>query len=280
VPALLPDGPSEANYPHLHHLLRVSERIYSGGEPKGEAAFVELTRLGVRTIVSVDGARPDIDTAQRHGLRYVHIPIGYDGISDHAGRSLARLVREAEAPFYIHCHHGVHRGPAAAAVACVAEGVASGGEALAILERAKTSRGYGGLWRDVAAYVPPATDLELPQLVSVAEVGSLATAMAGIDRASDNLKLSQAVQWQVPPNHPDVSATQESLLLKEGFRETARQLGEANGYDDRFAEWIQEAERAAEGLEAALTAGDRAAATETFATLQAQCQRCHAEYRN
>jgi protein tyrosine phosphatase (PTP) superfamily phosphohydrolase (DUF442 family) len=197
--ALLPGGPTEADYPHLHSLLQVTGRIYSGGEPKDDAAFADLARLGVHTVVSVDGARPNIDAAQRHGLRYVHIPIGYDGISEEAGKSLARLVKDADAPFYIHCHHGVHRGPAAAAIACIADGSASGKEALVILEKAKTNKGYAGLWRDVEAYVPPPADEDLPALVSVAEVGSLAAAMAQIDRASDNLKLCQAVDWQAPP---------------------------------------------------------------------------------
>jgi protein tyrosine phosphatase (PTP) superfamily phosphohydrolase (DUF442 family) len=278
--ALLPDGPTEVDYPHLHNLLQVSDRIYSGGEPKGDEAFAELARLGVKTIVSVDGARPDLDAAKRHGLRYVHVPIGYDGISEEAGHSLARLVREADAPFYIHCHHGEHRGPAAAAVACIADGAASGQEALAILEKANTSKGYAGLWRDVETYTPPPPGASLPELVSVAEVGSLAAAMAAIDRASDNLKLCQAADWQTPPAHPDVAPAQEALLLKEAFRETARQLADSNDYGDQFAAWIGEAEKSAATLESTLAGGDAAAAAEAFTAIQAECERCHAAYRD
>src|SRR4051794_27773883 len=66
--------------PGLPHAFRVSDRIYSGGSPDGEAGFAELERLGVKTIISVDGARPDVDAATRHGIRYVHLPVGYDGI--------------------------------------------------------------------------------------------------------------------------------------------------------------------------------------------------------
>jgi protein tyrosine phosphatase (PTP) superfamily phosphohydrolase (DUF442 family) len=277
---LLPDAPNQEDYPHLHNLLQVSDRIYSGSEPKDDAAFAELARLGVQTVVSVDGARPKIDAAERHGLRYVHIPIGYDGISDEAGKSLARLVKDAESPFYVHCHHGVHRGPAAAAVACIADGSASGKEALAVLEKAKTSRGYAGLWRDVEEYVPPPADENLPELVSVAEVGSLAAAMALIDRASDNLKLCQSADWRSPPDHPDVAPTQEALLLKEGFRETVRQLDESNDYDEQFATWMREAEKSAEALETALHAADKAVAAGAFTVIQNQCKRCHTEYRD
>jgi protein tyrosine phosphatase (PTP) superfamily phosphohydrolase (DUF442 family) len=279
---LLPDGPTEADYPHLHNLLQVTDRIYSGGEPKDDQAFEELATLGVRTLVSVDGARPNLDAAQRHGLRYVHIPIGYDGISDEAGRSLARLVKEAEGPFYIHCHHGVHRGPAAAAVACIADGKADGSAALTILEKARTSKGYAGLWRDLESYRAPAPDEDLPELVSVAEVGSLVAAMALIDRASDDLKLCQAADWQAPSDHPDLAPAQAALLLNEGFRETVRQLDGSNDTDEQFAAWMKEAEESAAALEAALavTAIDRAAAHQAFGVVQAQCQRCHSAYRD
>lgn len=282
--ALLPDGPTEADFPHLHNLLQITERIYSGGEPKDEAAFDELARLGVRTIVSVDGARPNVDAAKRHGLRYVHVPIGYDGISDEAGKSLARLVQEAEGPFYIHCHHGKHRGPAAAAVACIADRATDGKSALAILQKAGTSKGYAGLWQDVEKFAPPADDVPLPELVAVTEVDSLAAAMAQIDRASDNLKLCQAAQWQTPPGHPDVAPAQQALLLKEGFRETVRQLNEVNDelndFDEQFATWMREAEQSAADLETALNAGDGDAARRVFSNLQYQCKRCHREYRD
>ncbi|GIW97707.1 MAG: hypothetical protein KatS3mg111_1040 [Pirellulaceae bacterium] len=153
---LLPPGPDRGEFPHLHNLLRVSRLIYCGGEPTGEAAFADLARLGIKTVVSVDGARPNLELAKKYGLRYVHIPIGYDGISEAAGLALASLVRHADGPYYIHCHHGQHRGPAAAAVACVAAGVASGAEAVAILEQAGTSKSYHGLWRDVVHYASPA----------------------------------------------------------------------------------------------------------------------------
>jgi len=277
---LLPSGPTEEDYPHLHNLLQVTDRIYSGGEPKDDEAFAELAELGVKTVVSVDGAKPKVNLAEKHGLRYVHIPIGYDGVSRDAGKSLASLVKNAEGPFYIHCHHGRHRGPAAAAVACIADGDVDGEEALAILEKAGTSQGYAGLWRDVEEYTQPAADEELPKLVEVAEVGSMAAAMAIIDRASDNLKLCEAALWQTPADHPDVAPAQEALLLKEGFHETTRKLSENNDYDEQVLTWIKEAEQTAAKLEAALTEGDMSAANAAFSEVQTQCKQCHSAYRD
>ena len=138
----------------LRNVMRVSDRIYSGSEPHGEDGFASLERMGIKTVVSVDGARPNVEEARKHGLRYVHIPIGYDGIPEQAGAALARLVKEVDGPVYVHCHHGRHRGPAAA-VACIASGATQGKEALGILEKAGTSKDYMGLWRDVEKYKPP-----------------------------------------------------------------------------------------------------------------------------
>lgn len=82
----------------------------------------------------------------------------------------------------------------------------------------------------------------MPKLVEVAEVGSLAAAMARIDRARDNLKLCEAAEWQTPAGHPDVTPLQEALLLREGFHETARQMTESNDYGEQFLKWIKKAE--------------------------------------
>src|SRR5262249_8775366 len=138
--------------PGLENVLQVSAGILSGGEPHGTQGFCSLARLGVKTIVSVDGARPRVEEARSSGIRYVHIPIGYEGIAEPARLALARVAREADGPVYFHCHHGRHRGPAAAAIACVAAGNASGTDALKILEVAGTGREYAGLWRDVEQY--------------------------------------------------------------------------------------------------------------------------------
>ena len=56
-----------------------------------------------------------------------------------------------------------------------------------ILHAAGTDPTYRGLWRDVAAYVPPAEDEALPTLVSMAPVPTLAEAMAQLDRVFDRI---------------------------------------------------------------------------------------------
>jgi protein tyrosine phosphatase (PTP) superfamily phosphohydrolase (DUF442 family) len=271
-------GAAPAEWPGLHNVLRLTDAIYSGSEPHAEEGFASLASLGVKTVVSVDGAKPNVELARKHGLRYVHIPIGYDGVSKDAALSLARLVKEAEGPIYIHCHHGKHRGPAAAAVACIAAGEATGETAVEILNRSGTSKDYAGLWRDVQAFTPPASGAELPNLVETAQVGSSAAAMAQLDRGFDNLKLCRAASWQSPADHPDIVPAQEALLVREGLHEAGRHL--ADEYDQEFRAWLAEAESLASGLEQSLRDGQPAAAETQFAGLEQSCKRCHAKHRD
>lgn len=278
APRLTLERPAPATYSRVHNLLKLTDQIYSGGEPGSDAAFAELVQLGVKTVVSVDGTRPNVKSAKKHGLRYIHIPIGYDGIDDEAGLALARVVRDSEWPIYFHCHHGKHRGPSAAAIACIAAGSVDGGGAVAVLNAAGTGKEYTGLWRDVADYQPPPAHATLPDLVETAKVDSIVVAMANIDHAFDNVKLCQAAGWTTPEDHPDLVATQEALLVREGLHETARTL--STGYDEQFLIWMKEAETSAAEVESHLKANQFDSASAALDKLDQVCKRCHVQYRN
>lgn len=269
---------SDAKEAQLPHLLKLSDQIFSGGEPRDEADFRQLAKLGVKTIVSVDGIKPDVDAARRYELRYVHIPIGYDGIDEHARLSLAKLVREAEGPFYIHCHHGLHRGPAAAAVACMADGTADRREAREILERAGTSKSYQGLWKAVENYHAPPTDAALPELVEVAKIDTFTTAMANLGRAWEGLEACRDANWQTSPNHPDLQPVHQALLVKEALVESRRGLKKFADQD--FREQLAAAEKAARELELALTVGNRAEVAQQYERLSRSCTNCHGKFRD
>lgn len=262
----------------VENALQLTDRIYSGGEPHTEQAFEELARLGIKTIVSVDGAQPELALARRYGLRYVHVPIGYDAVPHRAQLMLTRVAREIDGPVFVHCHHGQHRGPAAAAVVCIADGAVSATDAAAILKSAKTSKDYVGLWRDVAAYQSPAPSIVLPMLVEKAEVESFPAAMAKIDRHFDQLKLCRDAQWKAPADHPDLVASQEALLVYEQLRESGRHL--TKDHDDEFRAWLRDSETLAKELEAALRAGKHEQAEERFLAVQKSCKQCHVKHRD
>ena len=278
---------AQQEFPHelpgLHNLVQLSADVWSGSEPAGEQAFASLMDLGVQTIISVDSARPNVDMARKYGIRYVHVPFGYDGIPLTAQLSLTRAARDVRTPLYIHCHHGKHRGPAAAAIVCRVRGIVDASGALKILENAGTSHDYKGLWKDVEHFAAPSDDVELPQLLEVSEVESLAAAMARIDRNFDNLKLCQAADWETLADHPDLVAVQEALQLQESLHEAGRRLSEeehAAGYDTTFRNWLSESDGAAQKLHESLQENDSAAATTAFTNLQQTCRQCHVKYRD
>lgn len=276
----IPSAATATDHSRLQNLMQVAPGLLSGGEPHTDEAFAELARRGVTTVVSVDGARPDVQAARRHGLRYIHIPIGYDGLDRQAQLALVRVVRDVQGPVYVHCHHGKHRGPAAAAVACRAAGRMTEQQAMAYLTKAGTGKEYSGLWRDVAEFTPPPADAKLPELVAVAQVSSLAGAMADLDRAWDRLKLCAAAGWRTPADHADLTPAHEALLVWEALRESRRTLntGDAKtaGIDANLREAVQMAQR----LREALADGDQAAATRSLEALSTSCRTCHAAHRN
>src|SRR5262245_28510235 len=148
--------PIPRELPGLHNVLRVNDKLLSGGSPDGDAGFASLKELGVRTVISVDGARPDVERARKYGLRYVHLPIGYDGVPREQALRIARAIRDLPGLVYLHCHHGHHRAPAAAAVAnlCLDERC-SATDAVAFLKEAGTSPKYKGLYASAEDFRRP-----------------------------------------------------------------------------------------------------------------------------
>lgn len=262
----------------LQNLHRAGPDVLVGSEPHGDEALSELCRLGVTTIVSVDGARPDVEAARRHGLRYIHIPIGYDGVPADAVQKLARVARETSTPVYVHCHHGKHRGPAAAAVICRIKDVLSAEQAMELLTKAGTGLEYAGLWRDVRELQIPEPPESPVVLEEIAKGDSVATAMATLDRAFDHLKLVAAAGWQVPKDHPDLVPLTEAVLVREGFTESVRHVGA--DHPEQFRLWLAESATQAEDLEAAIRAGDSDKASALMKAMDVACRRCHVEYRN
>lgn len=275
----------------LPNALQIHKHVISGGLPEGDAAFKELKALGIKTIISVDGQKPDVERARRFGLRYVHLPHGYDGISDERARELAKAVHDLPGPIYIHCHHGKHRSPAAATVACVATGLLAPESALKVLQIAGTSKNYRGLYQSAEEARPlEASELTgpTPEFPEAVAVPPLAEAMVALEHTHDHLKQIARVGWKSPPNHPDLDPAHEALLLREHFTEllrteqVARQLAE-------FRELLADDEKTAASLETALqslasdpksakAASERA--DELFKRLTQGCATCHQKFRD
>lgn len=270
------DVPKEL--PGLHNVHRATTKVLLGSEPHGEEAFQQLQKLGVKAIVSVDGATPEVQLARKYGIRYIHIPIGYDAVSQDAALALARVAREVDVPVYVHCHHGRHRGPAAAAVLCLSNGSLTHAQAVELMKSAGTGKDYTGLWRDVKAFQPPSKDVKLPELLEVAKVESLAAAMAKLDRAFDHVKLCAKSDWKTPADHPDLLPATEARLVQEGLHESLRHC--TGDHPEEFRNWLKQSDELAEQLCKAIQDSDTTRASSLMKSLEAKCAACHVAYRN
>ena len=275
---------------HLPNAIQIHDKVISGGLPDGEQAFRELKALGVKTIISVDGAKPEVAIARRYGMRYVHLPHGYNGILPERVRELAKAVRDLEGPIFIHCHHGKHRSPAAAAVACVSTGMIEASSSLAMLKLAGTNENYRGLFESVASAsrLPDAMLNALPvNFPELAKLPPLTEAMVELDHTHDHLRQIAAAGWQTLPDHPDLDPAHEALLLKEHFTEMLR-MEFVSKQPDGFQTMLKESESDARQLETAIRKWNGPVKSitvptsmiEPFHRIGENCATCHRQYRD
>lgn len=261
-------------------LRQAAPGLWCGAQPDGLDDFQALRNLGVRTVLSVDGAQPDLGAATAAGLRYVHIPLGYGGIDQSDAMSLAQAVRDAGGGVYIHCHHGRHRGPAACAVAGVLTGRMAPEQAEPLLRAAGTGPEYIGLWEAArTARTLPAADLAAlaTDLPESRPPQGLVHAMLDLDTRLEHLRAVRAADWSAPPGHADIDPPHEALLLSEGYAELER-------ITDRPEDWRRLAQTGRERAEALRDAvRDPALAHVREARLKAvaeNCLDCHRDWRN
>lgn len=280
--------------PGLHHVYRLSDQIISGAEPVGVEAFEELRAMGVRTVLSVDGKVPDHETAAQYGLRYVHVPIQYSGIDEDELSKISKTFRELDGPFYVHCFHGKHRGPAAAAVGrVVLDGVPRDQAIAEMRQWCSTSSKYEGLYRTIATADIPSTastkqfafDFE-----SAHQFSGIRSGMIAMPRTWDRLKELKRADWQIDPEHPDVVPLQEATQLHQIYADLAG-LDEMKAHADDFRGWMEQGVQGSERLMRALSscsqdedsfaAGDwRAEALAAYELIADSCSSCHAVYRD
>lgn len=282
------DAPGELprDLPGVHNVIEFDEGVISGSYPDGEDGFRSLQALGVKTVISVDGSRPELELARAHGMRYIHVPVRYNGLEEDDRLALARAMREAEGPVFVHCHHGMHRGPAAAAYALVACERITPEQGVALMREAGTSDNYPGLY-GVVATARPVTDAEIAdavgsgraRLVEEAKVEGIVANMATVGVSWEHVKSVRDAGWNVPADHPDLAPAAEAGILENAFRNMIE--------DDTFkyepadyVQWMLDAQKASLDLENAFIAGDNTLAADAMQRLGTTCTDCHAAYRN
>lgn len=285
-----PSQPTKVEAQHLPNPWRLHAKVISGGMPEGDAAFQELADLGIKTVISVDGAKPDVARAKRFGLRYVHMPHGYDGVPEERVKELAKAVHDLPGPIYIHCHHGKHRSPTAATVACIGAGLLPATQARDILKLTGTNENYRGLYQ--SAESARRLDQKLLDALKVeyresAKLPPIADSMIAIEHAHDHLKAFAANRWSKLERQPDLDAPHEALLLREQYTELLRSE-EVQAQSAEFRKLLEENETTAKHLESQLAAWKKANSTapppdevvKAFEAVSQGCTNCHKAFRD
>jgi protein tyrosine phosphatase (PTP) superfamily phosphohydrolase (DUF442 family) len=281
-----PSDPTPQSLPAttgIHNLHRLGDKIISGSAPEGDQGFDELKSLGVKTIISVDGATPDVAKAEARGLRYVHIPVTYAEVTEGQRLHIARAIQDLPGPIYIHCHHGLHRAPAAVAAAGVALGIVAPEQAIEYMKTAGTAPAYRGLYACVAeATVASAAALasastDYPE---VSRAKGLVAAMVEIDDAHDHLEAIHTAGWVTPKDQPDLVPAADAGRLADNFRFGAEDPKAAARGDD-FTKRLRAEIENTTALEEALSHNETNAELETrWRRVNNSCKECHAEYRD
>ncbi|MEE2681858.1 MAG: hypothetical protein VX641_05745 [Planctomycetota bacterium] len=200
--------------PGIKRVVRIDDRLLVGSEPS-EGSISHLHDQGVSVLLSVDARRPHVDEAKRLGLRVVHLPIGYDSVPEERIEALQQLLREEPGPIYVHCHQGLHRGPAVAAILWLLATEGAPDRGTGILERCGTDPGYRGLWESVRSFRAPREPTTVPSLPEYVPADGLSEVMLRIDDACD--RIADAGD---PDSTTDLE--HECLLLEQLFTELRR----------------------------------------------------------
>ncbi|MCB9854121.1 MAG: hypothetical protein H6818_00430 [Phycisphaerales bacterium] len=270
--------------PGLPNVVAYATGLFSGGAPEGDEGFETLRSMGVKTILSVDGAQPDVDAAKALGMRYVHLPIGYNGMDKPRTLEIARAVKELPGPIYIHCHHGKHRAAGATGAAAVTLGYMSNAEATQRMHVSGTSPHYVGLYRCVAV-ASVANDQEILAAANAFperwRTTGLVHSMVEIDEASEHLKRIQSADWKAPAAHPDLVPAAEAGRLADLFR-NLQDDDDCRSKPAEFMEWMLAASHDASQLETEITSPTPSLERldRQWGRLKDSCTHCHAKYRD
>jgi len=273
--------------PGLHNVVAYHDNFLSGSAPEGDAGFDSLSALGVKTVISVDGAAPEVDRASARHLRYIHLPIGYNGFDDARRLELARAVRDAARAglVYIHCHHGKHRSAGAAAAVAVALGWLTPDAATARMRVSGTGENYTGLYRCVAVAKPidaKALDAVEADFPTVNQPQGWVKTMVEVDAVFDRLKAIESAGWTTPKDHPDLVPVAEAGRLADLFR-MLDTPGSSNARPTACIDLLRGAQRHAQTLEDLLSATPKASNEALGRQVQAvaeSCKACHGRFRD
>lgn len=289
VPKVTPPAMTDTkpqDYAGLHNVVAYHDNYYSGSVPEGDAGFDTLAGMGIKTIISVDGAVPEVAAAKARGIRYIHLPIGYNGFSEERKLELIRATRDslAKGPVYIHCHHGKHRSAGAAATVAAAMGWSTNEQAVARMKVSGTAAGYKGLYKcasDATVLPASAMDAVPADFPEITKPGTFVASMVEMDEVMEHLKAMEKAGWKSPADRTDLEPAAEAGRLADLLRVSA-QGGRAAREGEEFRAGLEHNADAVQPLEDLLAAGetDIAKLSAQFSIVQKSCKSCHEKFRD
>lgn len=284
LPTLAHDKPLD--YPGLHNAVAFHEGFVSGSVPEGDAGFDTLQAMGVKTIISVDGAEPEVEQAAARGIRYIHLPISYGGIDEERKLQLVRATRDAleDGPVYIHCHHGKHRSAGAAATVAGSLGWATPETSVARMKVSGTSPSYQGLFACAAEATvldPSVVDAVPADFPERWKPSGFVQGMVDVDEVFEHLKFIEKAGWVPSAEHPDLVPAAEAGRLADLYRV----LGETEYVRSKpgeLASLLVESQARAQALEDMLSEGghDPTRIADQYKLVAASCKDCHTKFRD
>ncbi len=269
----------------LHQVVAYREGFYSGGMPEGKEGFDSLAAMGIKTIISVDGAVPDVAAARARGMKYIHLPIGYNGFDETRRLQIikASTMHLDEGPVYLHCHHGKHRSAAAVGSVVVAMGWMTPEQARERMDISEISPKYRGLIQCVQNSKPvdSATLASLSgEFPEVAQPETFVEAMVRMDEVIEHLKHLKTTQWKPSSEHPDLVPAAEAGRLANLLRVSAGgKRAQREGWD--FTKGLMDNEDAASTLEELIIASaDPELINAQFQRVEQSCKKCHEQFRD
>jgi protein tyrosine/serine phosphatase len=98
--------PVESQY--VKNLFKLTSDIYRSGQPNKDG-FVELSKMGIKTILNLREYHADEDKADGTSLKTVHIKMDAGKIRDADVVEALNLISLSPKPLLIHCWHGSDR---------------------------------------------------------------------------------------------------------------------------------------------------------------------------
>lgn len=135
--------------PGVKNFAKVSDILYRGEQPTKEG-FVELKKLGVKTIVCLRTFHGDSDLLKGTGMRYVHLNCKAWHPEEEDVVAFLQILRDpANQPVFVHCMHGSDRTGMMCASYRMVEQKWTNADAVAELK----NFGFHEIWEDIVKYL-------------------------------------------------------------------------------------------------------------------------------